>query len=173
MARQQYTYSNSGSNPFRAILGLIVVVAIFYVLFKIVGFAIQLLWYLVPVLFIATLIVDHKVVVNYGKWIGQQFKTDATRGIVVSVLSIFFCFLVVPYLFAKAMFKRKVRKMKTEVEERQKGKYADYEEVAEEEVKLDLKDEGEIITLDVPRPQPKQQQRPKQKNSYDELFDDI
>ncbi len=165
---QQQTYSSS--NPLRAIMGLVFLVVVLYLVFKVVGFVVSLLWYLVPILFIATLIIDHKVVLDFGKWIGQQFKKNAGQGIIIALLSVLFSFLVVPYLFGKAMLKRKVRQMRTNVEEKVKGKYADYEEVPEEEVEFELKDEEEIITLDIPR-QPKREQ-PK-RNNYDDLFDDL
>jgi len=69
------------------------------------------------------------------------------------------------------MLKRKVRQMQTTVEEQEKGKYTDYNEVEEEEIEFELKDEEEIIPLEIPKTN--RRLKREERNSYDDLFDNI
>lgn len=168
MQRQQ----QPTSNPLRSVMGIVFLVLAVMAIFWIAKGIFTILSWLTPVLLIATLIIDHKVIINYGKWIGKLLKQNPVYGIGAILLSFFGAPVVATFLFGKAMLKRKVRQMQTAVEEKQKGKYTDYNEVEEEEeIEFELKDEEEIIPLEVPKTT--RRLKREERNSYDDLFDNI
>lgn len=167
MQRQQ----QSSSSPFRSIMGIVFVILAIAVLYYVVTGILKILSFLTPVLFIATLIIDHKVVINYGKWIGGLLKNKLPYGIGAIILSVLGAPVLALYLFGKAMLKRQARKMKTNVEEQRRGKTTEYEEVVEEEeIEFDLKDEEQIIPLEIPKTTRRLRD---ERNSYDDLFNDL
>ena len=169
MQRQQ---QQSRSNPLRSVMGIAFLLLAIAAIYFVVTGILKILSFLTPVLFIATLIIDHKVVVNYGKWIGGLLKNNLPYGIGAIILSVLGAPVLALYLFGKAMLKRQVRKMQTNVEEKQRGKPTDYEEVVEEEddIEFDLKDEEEIIPLEIPKTTRRLRE---ERNSYDDLFNDL
>jgi len=167
MQRQQ----QSGSGM-RSIMGIVFLVLAVMAIIFIAKSIFTILSWLMPVLFIATLIIDHKVVINYGKWIGGLLKNNLPYGIGAVLFTFFASPVVAMYLFGKAMLKRQVRKMTDTVEERERGTTTEYEEVVEEEdFEFDLKDEEEIIPLEIPKTNRRIKQQ--DRNSYDDLFDDL
>jgi len=168
MQRKQ---QQSRPNPFRSVFGIVFLVLAIMAIFWLVKGVMTILSWLMPVLFIATLIIDHKVVVNYGKWIGGLLKNNLPYGIGAVLFTLFASPVVAVYLFGKAMLKRQVRKMQTTVEEKQRGQTTDYEEVVEDDFEFDLKEEEEIIPLEIPKTT--RRLRQEDKNSYDDLFNDI
>lgn len=169
MQRQQ----QSSSGSMRPIMGIIFLVLAVMAIIFIAKSIFTILSWLMPVLFIATLIIDHKVVLNYGKWIGGLLKNNLPYGIGAILFTFFASPVVAMYLFGKAMLKRQVRKMTDTVEQRERGTTTEYEEVVEEEgdFEFDLKDEEEIIPLEIPKTN--RRLRQEEKNSYDDLFDDL
>ena len=167
MQRQQ----QSGSGM-RSIMGIVFLVLAVMAIIFIAKSIFTILSWIMPVLFIATLIIDHKVVINYGKWIGGLLKNNLPYGIGAVLFTFFASPVVALYLFGKAMLKRQVRKMTDTVEERERGTTTEYEEVTEEEdFEFDLKDEEEIIPLEIPKTNRRIKQQ--DRNSYDDLFDDL
>jgi len=77
MQRQQQQYR---PNPFRSVIGIVFLVLAVMAIFWLVKGVFTILSWLMPVLFIATLIIDHKVVINYGKWIGGLLKNNLPYG---------------------------------------------------------------------------------------------
>lgn len=167
MQRQQ----QPTSNPLRSITGIVFLVLAIMVIFWVAKSIFTILSWLTPVLLIAALIIDHQVIINYGKWIGKLFKQNPIYGIGAIILSFFGAPVVATFLFGKAMLKRKVRQMQATVEEREKGKYTDYNEVEEEEIEFELKDEEEIIPLEIPKTN--RRLKREERSSYDDLFDNI
>lgn len=168
MQRQQ----QSTSNPLRSIMGIVFLVLAIAMMYFVVTGVLKILAYLTPVLLVATLIIDHKIIINYGKWIGKLLQRKPLYGIGAILLSFLGAPVVATFLFGKAMLKRKVRQMQTTVEEQQKGKYTDYNEVEEEEeIEFELKDEEEIIPLEIPKTT--RRLKREERNSYDDLFDNI
>ena len=156
----------------RSIMGIVFLVLAVMAIIFIAKSIFTILSWLMPVLFIATLIIDHKVVINYGKWIGGLLKNNLPYGIGAVLFTFFASPVVAVYLFGKAMLKRQVRKMQTTVEEKQRGKTTDYEEVIEEDdFEFELKEEEEIIPLEIPKTT--RRIRQEDKNSYDDLFNDL
>ena len=69
--------------------------------------------------------------------------------------------LVFPYLFAKALFKKKLNNVKKGFENRQQGELIDYEEISSQPRKEER--------LELPRLVDKMEKQ--QRNDYDNMFD--
>lgn len=153
-------------------MGIVFLVLAVMAIFWIAKGIFTILSYLTPVLLIATLIIDHNIIINYAKWIGSLLKNKLPYGIGAILFTVIASPVVAVYLFGKAMLKRQVRKMQATVEEKQRGKTTEYEEVVEEdEIEFDLKDEEEIIPLEIPKTNRRIKQQ--ERNTYDDLFDDL
>ena len=152
------------SNPFSSLTSLIIMVLFFVALFYIARAAFWVLSMLAPILLIATLIIDHKVVVNYGKWIISKLKTNTLFGIAMVLLTIFGAPVVAGFLFGKALLKRKFNKVKEEMEMQQggvrRGEFIEYEEVPEEPP----------LTLELPELGRRKEPLRNQRNDYDDMF---
>lgn len=161
MSNRQFNAKSSGGFNIIPVLifGIFFMVALFYV----AKLALTILWYLVPVLIIATLFIDHKVIMNYGKWLFALLGKNPILGVIATLLSIAGAPVVSLFLFGKAMLKKKVKDMKKQFETETEGEFVDYEEVKPE-------NEGwvELPTPKV-REKKKQTRRPN-KNEYEDLF---
>jgi len=157
----------------RSIMGIVFLVLAVMAIIFIAKSIFTILSWLMPVLIIATLIIDHKVILDYGKWIGGLLKNNLLYGIGAVLFTFFASPVVAVYLFGKAMFKRQVRKMRTTVEERQRGTTTEYEEVEEDDFEFELKDEEEVIPLEIPKTSTRRLRKEDDRNSYDDLFNDI
>lgn len=149
---------NFGRSPFGSFTGIIITVLIFLALFYIARFVFKLLWWVAPVLLIATLIIDYKVVWGYLQWIGRTIKNNPALGIGAIVLTLLGFPVVVAFLFGKALFKRKIKQATDEARAKQEGYFIEYEEIVEDEPL-------ELPEVEKPKPQPKKS------NEYDNLFE--
>lgn len=154
--------SSASSSPLRGIVGIIVAVVAIYLLIRITGFVFSLIWQAAPIIFIASLIIDHKVFTEYANSVFRLFKRNWLYGLGAAALSIFLFPLLALFLLGKALFRRKVRKVQEEMETRQNGELIEYEEI-----------DSEIIDLDLPPAEPQTPPRTARRpdNRYDELFD--
>ncbi len=149
-------YYNTGGNPFSAVIGILLTVGFFILLFYLTQFIFKLLWIASPFLLVASLIIDHTVFLGFVKWIGQLLRQRFWVGIGAIALSAI-CFpITVLYLFGRSMLNKKVRDARRQADILQKGEYADFEIL--EEKPLDL-------------PKPEKEQRRQKGNEYDNLFD--
>ena len=149
-------------NPLGTVGSIIVAVIFFYLLFKLLGFVFQLIWWAAPILFIASLVIDYKVTLGYLKMIGNLFQRNWLYGVLAGIASVVLFPLVAIYLLGMALFKKKVKERQQELDERVNGKWTDFEEVPVEPTELDIPYE-ELP----PAPQPQSRQRDE---GYDELF---
>jgi len=99
---------NFKPNPFRSVMGIVFLVLAVMAIFWIAKGIFTILSYLTPVLLIATLIIDHNIIINYGKWIGGLLKNNLPYGIGAILFTIVASPVVAVYLFGKAMLKRQV-----------------------------------------------------------------
>jgi|AntRauTorckE5430_2_1112549.scaffolds.fasta_scaffold01984_4 hypothetical protein len=150
-------------SPLGGIGGFIVGLIILYVLFKLAGFVFSLLWYAAPVIFIASLIIDHKVFLGYVKSIKKLFDRNAVMGLVAGVLSLVLFPLAASYMLGMALFKKKLKERVVEIDEQQNGKWTEFEEI---EAPMDLDIPYEELPP-APEPEPR---TPKRDSGYDELF---
>ena len=163
MANQQYKYQFSG-NGFNLLPTLILGLLFLLGLFFIARFVFNILMYLAPVLLIITLFLDHKVVVNYGKWIGKILQENPLLGTGLILLTFFGFPVVSLFLFGKAMIKKKVKEVHQQMEQKMEGMYTDYEEVESEE--------AEWVELPPPPIAKKRKSSGEGVNHYDDLFDE-
>jgi hypothetical protein len=136
------------------IVGILVLTGLIMALFWIFKSIATLLTWIAPILLILTLIIDRKVIFNYGKMLVSRLKNDFLMGLVLTILTVIGFPFVTAFLFFKAMLNRKVRKM-TEQADNYGGDYVGYQEIEED-------------TLELPELPPKE---PPAESQYEELFD--
>ncbi|TVR86808.1 MAG: hypothetical protein EA411_09385 [Saprospirales bacterium] len=146
-------------DPVSTIISLVMLVLFFMLLFFVARGVFRLLTWLAPFLFIATLILDYRVVVDYGKYLYRTLNRSAFWGIVMTVLTIVGFPVVVAFLFGKALLFKRAEKTQRDLEEDQEGEYIPYEEVEEEEPEDD-----EFIDLP-------EFQKEKDRDKYKKFFD--
>lgn len=131
--------SNTSGSPFSTVTGIIIAVLFFLLLFYLTKIVFTILWYASPVLFIASLIIDHKVFLGYTKWIGGHLKRNPIVGIGAIVLSALLFPLTALFLLGKALFRKKVKEAQQEYENRTQGELIDFEVVDDHLMDEDLK----------------------------------
>lgn len=164
----QRSFNTGGRNPFSSITGIIMAVLFFLVLFYLTKIVFKILWFISPLLFIASLIIDHKVFLGYAKWLGGMVKNNPLVGIGAIVLSVLLFPLTASFLFGKALFRKKVKDAQQEYEKQVHGELVEFEEIVEEE---ELSED--VLRLPPmekePRPRRTSSTKPKD-NEYDDLF---
>jgi hypothetical protein len=126
------------NNPFGSIISLLMIIGVFIVLFFMVSGFIKLLYLVAPVLLIATLLINYRLVADYVLGVFETFQTDILMGIVKVLFSVFCYPFVIGWLFAKAMFYRKVIKLQKDLEQQMgtlhetqhNTQFTDYEEIS-------------------------------------------
>ena len=127
----------SGGNPIGNWVGIIMIAVVLIGLF-IVGRAIfNMLYFIAPVLLIATLIVDYKVVLSYIKQLGGLFAKNPLYGIGASALTFFFYPIVCVVLLFRAFTGKKVRQFQESAEKERQGEFVEYEDLDDEPLDLD------------------------------------
>lgn len=158
--------ANNNSTQFKldGFLGILLLVAFFVAIFFILQGVFFVLKWVAPALLVAAFIIDRSVVLNYGKWIVNTIKTNPLLGIGAVLFAIIGYMLVCPYLFAKALFRRKIKAVSKNFEQKQQGQregeYVDFEEISSEPIKEE--------TLQLPR---LEKMEKKQRNDYDNMFE--
>ena len=154
------SFQTSNNNPFISIFGIVLGILFMLGLFYIARFIFTILFYLSPLMLIAALVLDYKTVINYGKWLVAQAKSNpllGAGGILVTLLAFP---LVTLFLLGKALFKKKVRDVEQEVERQQAGEYVEFEELSSDTI--DLKQLEEQV---------RNRQDTQNKRDYDSFFD--
>lgn len=186
MANRQPT-----ANPINTIVGIAMIGLVFVALFYLAKGVFWILSLVAPVLLLITLFIDHKVVVDFGKWALNLFSKNllAAIGVIGGLAALSFIGgpnliagvifpTIATFLFGKALLKRKFNELRADVERRTNGTTTDveYEDVTED---IEVED---ITTLelpetldleDIPPQKPIQQTRGKGKggNQYDDFFE--
>jgi len=150
-----YQFGGNSNSPFKGLMGIAVAIFFFIALFWFMQFLFNLLWMALPIIIIATAIIDYKVILNYFSWVGRLFRSNWLAGLLVGVLTMVGAPIVASFLLGKALLKKKVNKIHDEVKRRQDGEFVNYEEVESE-------------TLELPQIEP---QAPEEKgDGYDDMF---
>lgn len=160
MQTRRVYYSSGNGGPFSSIGAIIFLVLFFLGLFFLARGIFYILSWLSPVLLIATLIMDYKVVTNYLQWVLSLFRTNVVFAIGMVLLTIFGFPIVTGYLFGKAILKRKIKKVQAEYETRTQGQFVEYEEV----------DTQPYEPIELPKIKEPQKENPK--NQYDQFFEE-
>ncbi|MCB0580355.1 MAG: hypothetical protein KDD10_13720 [Phaeodactylibacter sp.] len=157
--RKEFNFNNN--NPFSSITGILLVVLFLVALYFIARAIFTILYYLSPIMIVAALIIDYKVVLGYAKWLGGLLKDNLLLGIGAIVLSVLGFPVLSAFLLGKALFRRQVKKAREEPESGQIGEFIEYEELDDEHLELP-RIEKEERKPDRPR---------KTDNRYDEFFE--
>ena len=151
-------------NPLNSLSSILVFILVLFVLFFIARSIFQILYFVAPILLIATLVINHKVVLSYGKWIINLFKTNPLYGLGAGLFTFLAFPVVCGYLFLKALFLKKVGQLQeqaTAYQQQQQGDFADYEVLDEKP-----------LSLDVPEIEKRAEVKPDTENQYEDLFGD-
>ncbi|MEM9929112.1 MAG: hypothetical protein AAF840_04800 [Bacteroidota bacterium] len=152
-------------NPLGGIGGFLIGLVVLYLLFKLAGFVFNIIWAVAPILFIASLIIDHKVFLGYVGSLKRLFQRNWVMGLAAGVLSLVLYPLVSVYLLGMALFKKKLKEKAEEADVRRNGEWADFEEVPMDPMDLDI-DYEELP----PPPEPLRREE-KKDTKYDDLFE--
>jgi predicted membrane protein len=160
--------SSGGSNPFNSLVSLILFAGVLLLLFFLVKGFFTLLYWVAPVLLIATLIINYRVVRDYLAGLATTFQSDVLWG-VVKVAFTMVCYpMVIGWLFAKALIYRKVNSLQQDFQkkmtEQEQTQYVDYEEVSSQ--KGSEKPSQEPLIIELPKPKEKDKTNP-----YDDIFE--
>lgn len=150
---------NNNKSPFQGIVGIVVGILFFFALFYFVQILFKILWFLLPVIVIATAVIDYKVILGYFGWIGKLFKNNALAGVAMSALTIIGAPVVALVLLGRALLRKKIKDVQTEVEQRQNGEFVEYEELDSET--MDLPPLDPPLRADPP---------PKKDTGYEDMF---
>ncbi len=146
-------------NTQNTIVAIVFLAVTFFALFWIARGIFTILTYVAPILLLATLFINYKIVVNYGKWLWKQLQNNPIMGVIAILLTIIGFPVVSFLLFGKALLERKVKQVEEEVRVEREGSFADYEIIEEE-------------TLELPQiPTEKVEVRQKPTDDYERLFD--
>jgi len=161
MAQYKYSFNSSNNNPFSSIIGVVLGILFLLGLFFIARFIFTILYYLSPIMLIAALIVDHKVVMGYGKWLLRLTKDNAIMGIGAILLTVLGFPLVTLFLLGKALLRKRVKEAQEEVTQQREGEYIEYEELNSEPLDLPQIEQWEKQA----------EERRRKNNDYDDFFD--
>lgn len=156
------------SSPFNSLTSVIILALFFIGLFYIARAAFWILSMIAPVLIIATLIIDHTVITNYGKWIISLLKKNPLMGIGAILLTIFGLPVVSGFLFAKALVKKKFKKVREQMEQQANGGTRSGEFIEFEDVEFE---EEPPVMLELPELKKRKEPIRQQRNEYDDLFE--
>jgi hypothetical protein len=123
------TYRKASGFRLDGITGILILVGLLVAMYFIVKYTLIALTIVAPLMLIATLIIDRSVVFNYVKWIGRTLKTNPLLGIGAILFTIFGYTLVFPFLFGKAILKKKFKDAKQQYENERQGELIDYTEI--------------------------------------------
>jgi uncharacterized membrane protein len=152
-------FNSNSSSPFNSIIGILIGIFLMVGLFYLARFIFTILYYLSPIMLIAALIIDHKVVTGYIQWMGKLFKRNPLMGAGSVLLTLIGFPIVTAFLLGKAMFKKRIKEAQQEAQqaqEAQQGEFIDYEELNSEPLEL---------------PELEPEPRKKADNDYDQLFE--
>lgn len=117
-------------------VGIAIMAVVLIGLFLVLRGIFNLLYFLAPVMLIATLIIDYKVVLNYIKQLGGLFTTNPIYGIGATALTFFFYPIIFVVLLFRAITSRRLKQIQGEPLEREDD-FVDYEEIDSEPLDLD------------------------------------
>lgn len=149
-------------NPFSAVVSVLVMLLVLVGLFFIAKFIFKLLWWVAPLIFIASLIIDVNVFLDYTRWVGRLFRRSIWMGLGTIVLSMLFFPFLGMFFLGKALLRKRIREAQRDVQARRQGEFINYEEV-----------DSEPLDLDRLPPEHKEPREPsrRQPGSYDQFFE--
>ncbi len=142
------------------IMGLIMVILFFIVLFFIARGIFTILAWAAPVLIIAALLINYRTVVGYLKFLWDLLRRRPLMGILAIILSVVGFPIVSGFLLGKAILDKRIKSYRKEIEVRRDGELVDYEDVTH------LETNPRVLDLEAlpPKTEPK--------NTYDDFFEE-
>ena len=125
-----------GFNTQNTIVSIVFLVLAFFALFWIARSIFTILAWLAPVFLILTLIINYRIVVNYGKWLWKLLNENTIMGILASLLTVVGFPVVCFLLFGRALLYRKAKELEKAYEEEKYGTYTEFEVIDEEPLEL-------------------------------------
>ncbi len=176
--QRSFRVGGNSNNPFGSIISLLILIGVFILLFFMVSGFIKLLYIVAPVLLIATLLINYNLVADYVMGIFETFRTNILFGVVKVVFTVFCYPFVIGWLFAKAMFHRKITKLQKDLEQQigglnvtaQNTQFTEYEEISSDlnTDKLTSEPTDEVpekpIIIELPKP------KDPLRDDFDQLF---
>ncbi len=160
--------SRVNMNPFNSITSVIGVVLFFVVAYYVLKGAFFILGLITPALLIGAAILDFKVYPDYAKWIWKTLQNNPIMGILAVIGSVVALPVLSGFLFIKALFRRRLKKMGVNMDQGFPGQasnepkeedFVDFE-IVEEEMNKPL----ELPQMDKPKPETRG-------GDYEGLFD--
>jgi len=160
----------SNSNPIIGAIGLILFLVVAFYLVKSIVWVLALI---APVLLILTLIMDHKVVTGYLKWIGKLFRTKWYYGLGAAAMTFFGFTFVSAFLFGKAMLKKKFAGNIGGPLRQEREEFTEFEEVESEIIMEDgVFDDNTLTAEELQLPEIDENLNTlEEDNTYDNLFE--
>ncbi|MEM6963550.1 MAG: hypothetical protein AAF573_02210 [Bacteroidota bacterium] len=155
---------NKGINFINLLPGMLMMIAALVVIYYVATGIYAILSYIAVALFVVTAIVNHRVILDYGKLLINTTRRNPIAGIIGIGLTVFFYPIVALFLFGKAMFLKKVDELKQNFETRTQGEFVEYEEVENKRPQ-----KPEIIELP---PLKEKQKQTRGRNDYEDLFEE-
>lgn len=150
-------YRKSASFSIDSILGILLLIAILVGIFFVMQVVFKVMMAIAPVLGIAAFFIERSVVTNYFKWIWETLKSNRLLGIGAIVFTVVGYMIVLPFLFVKALTKKKLKAARQQYEKEQQGELVDYEEL-------------DTTPTNKPTELPRVERQPRN-SEYDKLFD--
>lgn len=175
--QSSFRVGGNPNNPFGSIINLLIFVGILLAMYFLIGGVFKLLYLIAPVLLIATLIINYRIVADYAIGVFETFRTDILWGVVKVAFTVLCYPLVIGWLFAKSLIYRKVDKMKQNFEAQMNAAnpnlgakpasstdFADFEELSSEMLNNNPTKKEEPIIIELPKP------KEKREGDYDQFF---
>lgn len=172
-----FRFGGNPKNPFGSIVSLLIFFGILVAMYFLIGGVFKLLYLIAPVLLIATLVINYRIVADYAIDVFETFRTNVLWGVVKVAFTILCYPLVIGWLFAKSLIYRKVDKMKQNFEAQMNANnqnlgaqpstsadFADFEELSSEMLNKNQPKKQEPIIIELPKPKEKRQ------DDYDQFF---
>lgn len=114
----------------QTLIGLAFLVMIIWLVFFLFKSIFNILAWAAPFLFIAALIINHKVVVSYGKMVIALLKNNPLMGVVAILLTLFAFPIVAALLFGLAIMNKKADNFIKQERQKRDGIPTDYTEIS-------------------------------------------
>lgn len=101
-----------------------------------------LLSVLAPILLIAAVIIDHKVVLNYVQWLVGMLKRNILVGLAAVVLSVIGYPIVFAFLLGRAIMNKRIKDFDKQERAYREGELVDFEELPNRTPRVELPDDN-------------------------------
>ncbi len=114
----------------KTILGLVILLVIIWGIFIVFKSIFNMLAWAAPFLFIAALIINHKVVLSYGKMLITLLQKNTVMGIIALLLTIFTFPIVAAILLGLAIMNKKAEGFMEQERQKRDGIPTDFREIS-------------------------------------------